>query len=146
MPSGKEALEMFVNKTVDAVKSGNENPLTLAVKLKYIELSLEGIRKGIEEELLREHAKHGSKSIETLGFKVEQAEVGTRYDFSNCNDQNLYDLEEEESVLSEKIKRRKEYLKAIQGQEQLVDGDGVVTVVVPPIKSSKTSLKFTLLK
>lgn len=146
MPSGKEALEMFVNKTVDAVKSGNENPLTLAVKLKYIELSLDGIRRGIEDELLREHAKHGSKSIEMLGFKIDQSEVGARYDFSNCNDQKLFDLENEEKALSEKIKKRKEYLKAIQGHEQLVDDDGVVTVVAQPIKTSKTSLKFTLLK
>lgn len=144
MPSGKESLDFFIKKVVNEVKCGNENPLSLAVKLKYIELSLDAIREGIQDEMLKEHSKHGAKSIDLFGFKIEQAEVGVKYDFSNCGDEWLVAYEEEAKILDEKIKKRKEYLKAIQGHEQLVDGEGVVTVVTPPIKSSKTSLKFTL--
>lgn len=144
MPSGKESLDFFIKKVVNEVKCGNENPLSLSVKLKYIELSLDAIRDGIQEEVLKEHSKHGAKTIDLFGFKIEQAEVGVKYDFSNCNDDKLIDLEKEMEELNNKIKLRKEYLKSIQGHEQLVDEDGVVSVIKPPIKSSKTSLKFTL--
>ena len=144
MPSGKESLAMFIQKTIDAVKSGNENPLHLAIKLKYIELSLSGIKDGIKDDLLTEFAKHGAKSIEILGFKVEHGEVGTKYDFADCDDDELKLLEAQTEEISDRVKKRKEFLKAIQGHLQQVDDDGVVTIIKPPIKSSTTSLKFTL--
>jgi len=144
--TSKDGVENFIANTINEVKAGNVNPLELSVYLKAIELSLEGIRDGIQEEMLREHSKYNEKSIDFMGFKIEQAEVGVRYDFSKCDDDKLIDLEIDANNLDYKIKMRKEYLKSIQGHEVIIDDNGAVTIIKPPIKTSKTSLKFTIKK
>lgn len=144
MPQGKAELDDFILKTVNLVKSGAYNPLLLASQLKYIELSLDGIREGIQDELLKEHAKYGEKTIKYHGFEISQAEVGTSYDYSNCNDSKLEAIQATIESLKHQEKKRKDFLRSIQGHLQEVDDEGVVTITTPPIKSSKTSLKFKL--
>lgn len=89
--------------------------------------------------------RNGEKEIfKTFrGVKFENAETGTSYDFSKCNDPVLVELEEKAKELAESVKARKEFLKTIKVSENILIGDEVVTVY-PPAKSSKSSFKVSL--
>lgn len=82
------------------------------------------------------------------GVKFEIAEVGTAYDFSQCNCPELVDLETRAAELAEQIKKRKEFLKTVpaKGLEILISETGETITLYPPAKSSKSSFKVTLPK
>jgi hypothetical protein len=80
------------------------------------------------------------------GVKFQTAEVGTSYDFSNCGDSVLKELEEQEAEIKEKVKQRKEFLKTVSVEGlQILNGDELLTLF-PPTKTSKSSFKTTLPK
>jgi hypothetical protein len=79
------------------------------------------------------------------GVKFENAETGTNYDFSNCNDPVLVELEEKAKAFAEQVKTRKEFLKTIDKSMDILIGDEVVAVY-PPVKTSKSSFKVSLPK
>lgn len=94
-----------------------------------------------------EVAKYGKSATTPRGVKIELAETGTSYNFSKCNDPELAKLEAEAVQAAEKVKQRKDFLKAVpaQGLEVLAEG-GELIMVYPPSKSSKSSYKVTLPK
>jgi hypothetical protein len=95
------------------------------------------------EEIKRNGEKE--KFTSARGVKFENAETGTSYDFTNCGDPILVDLEEKAKAFAEQVKSRKEFLKTIDGSVNILIGDEVVTVY-PPVKSSKSSFKVSLPK
>jgi hypothetical protein len=84
----------------------------------------------------------------STGTKLELAEVGTKYDFSQCNDSYLVRLESELVILEEKIKNRKDMLKTLSPEGIIVfdEETGEGDTVYPPSKTSKSSVKTTIIK
>ena len=80
------------------------------------------------------------------GVKFTIAETGTSYDFTNCGDPVLVELEEAAKIAADNVKARKEFLKAcdVKGIE-LRNGDELITIY-PPTKTSKSSFKVSLPK
>lgn len=80
------------------------------------------------------------------GVKFEAAETGTAYDFSQCNDASLLQLEQEAAAAADKLKERKEFLKKLPGAgiEVLDKETGEVASIYPPSKSSNSSYKITM--
>lgn len=93
-----------------------------------------------------EVAKYGKTFTTSTGTKIELAEVGVKYDFSNCGDVILMKLLKEQETLENAIKERKEFLKRVplSGMEVLFEDE--VIKVYPPAKSSTSSLKTTIAK
>jgi vacuolar-type H+-ATPase subunit B/Vma2 len=103
------------------------------------------------EYLREEIAKQGNGGDKAeftteRGVKFTLAEVGSSFDFSKCNDQELLQLEEEARSIAEKLKARKDFLKTVpeKGLEIRV-GDELVTIY-RPAKSSRSSFKVSLPK
>lgn len=86
------------------------------------------------------------KFTSTRGVKFENAETGTSYDFTNCNDPLLVELEQKAKEAAEIVKSRKEFLKTIgtEGLDVLINDE--VVKMFPPVKSSKSSFKVSLPK
>lgn len=144
-PSTKEQIKSFVNATVNEVKCGNINALELKSKLKFIEKVAEEIDKQTKEDQLKERQKYQEKIVELYGAKIEVAELGTKYDFSNCGDKDWEYLDIQLRELSELKKEREAFLKTIKKPMSIVHHEtGECYDIVPPIKSSTTGLKFTL--
>jgi len=95
-----------------------------------------------------EVAKSGKIFSTPSGTKIELAEVGTKYDFSNCEDQLLLIMEQQAVVLSEKVEARKAMLKTVPLSGMLVTDEetGDTYKVYPPSKTSTSSYKVTLAK
>lgn len=145
-PSTKDQISMFVHKTVQEVKAGNVNALQLKAQLKCFEKVAEAIDKETKFEQLTERMKYKEKTIELYGAKIEVAEVGTKYDYSVCNDPCWNELNENIEKLAEAKKQRETFLKSISQPIGITDEftQGETVVINPPVKSSTTGLKFTI--
>jgi hypothetical protein len=130
--------EIIENKNVGEV-------IDVIAKMEYL---IKEIRSNKEfVEFVRGYISLNGKEYKLpTGTKIELAEVGTKYDYSNCNDSLLNELEEHKNMLDEKIKERQQFLKAlpIEGIEVL-QGD-LLEKIYPPNKSSTSSFKVTLPK
>jgi hypothetical protein len=91
--------------------------------------------------------KYGKELVTVNGVKLELAEVGTKYDYSQCNDDVLSELEFQLTIMEAKIKERQNFLKTLpaRGMEIIKDG-GEVASIFPPTKSSTSSYKTTIKK
>ena len=94
-----------------------------------------------------EITKYGKNYTTATGTKIELAEVGTKYDFTQCGDKELIRLEAINDELEIKISDRKAFLKTIPiGGIEVVDADGEVCTYYQPIKTSTSSIKTTISK
>lgn len=146
--TSKEQIVHFAAKTVNEVRSGTISALDLKIYLKSIEKIIEIVDKETREEQLEEARKYGAKSFEHFGAKIEISEVGTKYDYANCNDSFWNECDRQMKELAEKKKNRESFLKTIQKPMQICDEEtgGETIEINPAIKTSTTSLKITINK
>lgn len=103
--------------------------------------------KEIIEMVREEVVKHNGKYTTPRGVKFETAETGTRYDFTKCGDPVLDLLEDQAEELAEKIKQRREFLKTVPASGlEIHTGEGELTTIYPPSKSSTSGYKITIPK
>jgi hypothetical protein len=127
----------------------NGNTLQIAEQIAALETFLKEVKaddryaKAVRDEV----EKYGKVYTAGSGAKIEVAEVGTKYDFSQCNDPILYQFEQRLQGAEEAVKQRKEFLKTVplSGMD-IITEDGEPVKVYPPSKSSKSSFKIELKK
>jgi len=144
--TSKEDIERFVNQVVSEVRDGGYNPLHLKIFLKAIQKSCEEIERQTNDLSLYEAEKHGQKSFEIMGARVELAELGSRYDFSVCNHPALADIDEQIKILTAEKKKIETMLKTISKTMMICDEStgGEQVEIHPPVKSSISGLKITI--
>ena len=139
----KENIASIANRIIESVKEGEQDPLSLSVRLAAIEKVCEQVREGITEIALSELGKHQNGKTEVFGAKVERKEVGVKYDFSLT--QKWVDLKAKEDAIATERKNLETMLKTIPGTTQILEGDEVIELI-PAAKTSKTSFAITLSK
>lgn len=104
-------------------------------------------------DYIRSEISHNGNGGDKAEYKTERgvkftlAEVGTAYDFSQCNDPELLELEAASKVAADKLKERKDFLKTIPTSGlDIITGNGEGIKIYPPAKSSKSSFKVQLPK
>lgn len=143
-PLTKEGVQLAVNQIINDLNSGTISPLLLKTRIKYLENIFDGVKERLDELALDEAQTYGEKSFAYQGLKVEVCEVATKYDFSNCGDPEYKEFTEEKAIIERNIKARETFLKALSGEHTTVTDGGEVITLYPPVKSSKTGLKFTV--
>lgn len=133
----------------EMVIRGDIDPLKAFVNIARVAEVIEMLKKDelFLDAAMREYSKYGEKNV-TLGIcTVTEAQVGTKYDFSQCNDSALNDLYEQQAQVKNDVKERETMLKALPSKLTIInDRTGEVTEVLPPVKTSKTTLKLTFNK
>lgn len=144
MPENKASLEVYKSNLKSEILAGNENPLRIAKVLKSLEETIKFLRedKEIREAILNEAMKYGAKTFETFGVEFQIKEVGVKYDFTACDDQEWNKLQKEYEILEKKIEVRETFLKSISPDQQIYDENGVQ--LLPPAKKSTTSVTVKL--
>lgn len=139
----KASLEGYVTDIFNNIKDGGDNPIEIAAKLDFIMKICEGAKKEIKGLVVRELEKAKERK-DYFGYRIEVTEVG-KYDFTNCGDAKWYDLQEQLKNLEAKIKERETFLKGIKEPLAVFDEEtGEVFKVMPPVKPTTTTPKFTL--
>jgi rRNA maturation endonuclease Nob1 len=141
----KIAAEHVIN---DIIENGNAIPAAEA--LSAMEAFVKEVKSSKQYiDFVREEIqKHGKVANTASGTKLELSEVGTKYDFSNCNDQLLVDLEMQIDALEAQLSQRKDFLKTVTLSGLIVTNEdtGETYKVYPPSKTSTSSYKVTIAK
>lgn len=108
-------------------------------KYKFVDLVRDEIKRGSDD---------GKSSNTKYGTKFELAETGTEYDYTACKDAEWDGLNKQSIALKLKMKEREKFLKTIgdKGLTTVNEDTSEVTKLFPPIKTSTSSYKQTLLK
>lgn len=141
LPSNKAEIKTFVQDAKDRILAGYENPLKIASQLKAFEEVVKELRddKDIKDVTLKAAQKEG-KTFDQFGATFQIKEVGVKYDYSVCDDQEWNDLNAQLERLNEKKKAREKFLQVIKGE--IFDATGIQ--LRPPVKTSTTSVTVTL--
>ena len=136
----------FADIVIQEVNDGHTDPLVVLSAVRNLKDILDTIDVGIKDCVMQELSKHG-KSLEMYGMKVEQKEVGTKYNYENSNDRIYDGLRARFRTLDTDIKDREKWLKSIPATGiDIVTEDGEVVKIMPPIKTSTSSFAVTLNK
>lgn len=122
--------------------------LEAAEALSIMEKFIEEVRssKAFTDYVREEVAKNGKEITNSSGAKIELSEAGTKYDFSQCNDPILAQLQAKFEGAKAILDERKAYLKNIPsaGVDVLIEDE--VVKLYPPSKTSSSTYKITLAK
>lgn len=144
--TNKEQRATFVEHTLQAIDEGQASPLTLQLQMKCMEDVIKSVstNERYSAALLEEAQKNG-KQFDYHNAKFQVKEAGTKYDYSNCGDPILSELEAESEKASTKLKDRQKFLQNAPTEGvDIITNDGEVTKVFPPSKSSTTTIAVTL--
>lgn len=146
----KTQIKVIADQTAQDIIDNGQDVIKIADTIAKIEFFIAELKKSPEylDYLISEVAKYGKGMTTSSGTKLELAEVGVKYDFSQCNDPRLVELEADLVFLEETIKQRKDFLKALSpsGVSVLDQETGETITLYPPSRSSKSSVKTTILK
>jgi hypothetical protein len=135
------------NMVADILNNGNI--IESADAISKMETLIKEIKSTPEwiDYLREEVAKRGASVITPSGTKIELAEVGVKYDYSQCNDDILKSLIEEQDRIELMIKERQTFLKTIPVSGlDIVTINGELMTIYPPSRSSTSSIKTTISK
>lgn len=141
--SKKDILLLAQNHSESLVEAAMESPIkTLIAARKMAEYGNE-LAKHLIVPAMRERETYPEKDLKVLGAKIEIAEVGVKYDYSE--DQKWRELKIKEEAIAEERKSREKLLQALKQPMIETDPDTGETFSVPvPVRTSSTSLKVTL--
>jgi hypothetical protein len=146
--TNKEQRQDFALRVVDALDSGQAEPLKVHLQVKCMEDIIKLLNSNtIYKQLVLDAANaHGQKSFEYQNSKVEVKEVGVKYDFSKCDDPVLLGMYEKQAELDKAVKERETMLKTISPKGMTITDEetGETFTIYPPAKSSTTSVAITL--
>lgn len=140
--------EMAANAVASVLEQGN--PLQVAEALTAMENFIKEVKetKEFKEYVREETSKYGKGYVSPSGAKIEIAEVGSSYDFSQCNDGLLGELEQKLLSAKNAVDERKAFLKNVPQSGLIVTDEqsGDTYTVYKPAKTSQSSYKVTLHK
>ena len=141
LPSTKEEVRKFCQDAKERILAGYENPLKIAVQLKGFEEVIKTLRedKDIKAVVLKEALKE-EKTFKRFGAELTVKEVGVKYDYSVCDDQEWNELNRQITELEAKKEARETLLKSIK--DDIFDSQGVQ--LKAPIKTSTTQVTVKL--
>lgn len=143
----KKQLSDIADNIINDVHEGNRNALDVLQNIKAWEKVFEAIKESnaFNDDALEALAKYGKSTI-INGHKLEQAEVGVKYDFSVCNDPEWNQIDGDIRQLTEQRKKVEARLKTVSPKGMTItDTDtGEVYTIYPPAKASKTTIKVTI--
>lgn len=143
--TSRTGIDVFSDQVIQAVQNGEVNPLKIRIWLKTMEEIIDRVKKETNEHQLKEADKYTERSFEYAGAKIEKSELGTKYDYSICNDPVHIQLKKLLEEADKQLKERETFLKSLREPLIIVDeGSGEVVKVSPPSKKSTTGLKVSI--
>lgn len=161
----KKWIEKLSKEIAENVNDGNESAIELLKQCNAINKIIDNIRESVMPIALDEYHKHKEGLLLISGnYEIEQMETAVKYDFSNdaiwqrLNDEIEIAMQTHVNHLIEAKKEREKVLKATKsnpfsGVTDMKTDDKIMDIDTetgefferkPPIKTSKTTLKFTL--
>jgi hypothetical protein len=133
----KLAVATLATQISEGVKEGLLNPIDTAIHLNAVKQVCEDALKLIVDPVLESLEKG---KAEKWGCKIEQAEVGVKYDYSQNS--SWVDLKTHEEAIAAKRKELEDLLKHIPAGKSIFNDEGIE--LIGASRTSTTSFKTTL--
>ena len=157
LPTKASDINALRNRLIQQVHDGKVSALDMIATAKAYSLIVNGDDKkenGILDQLLElaldELSQYGKEKVTKLIFEISQIEIGVKYDFShdpiwNKLNNSVNSAKEALKAREELLKNvpRPDSLKGVKAMTELDTDTGEYFELLPPVKSSKTTLKFT---
>jgi len=142
-----EQRQSFHDQVVNEVVEGIESPTQVGGAIRNLQDILEAIQTDIKKYIIEEVERNGGNYTEG-GVSFQIKEGGVKWDYSNTNDFTLDELKESLELAAKNYKEREGFLKSLpQGGVEVIDeSTGEVKKILPPIKSSTTTVAISLSK
>jgi len=140
----KEAMVSQSLLIKDNINDGYLDPLDVLIsakKMQELGKQLEEVSRPIAEDKVR---LQRGEVYKTQSVEVVEKTIGSRTDYSNCNDEVWERLQQDLCELKELIKQRENFLNALTGETTIVTSYGEVVTLNPPIKSGRIGLSLTI--
>jgi len=132
----KASLTEFAQAVTDKYLDGFSNPAEGKLLAKKMGDFAELVSSNLSDAAASELKLAKGEKREFMGATVTEQMLGTRYSFKECGDPIWNEL-------TEKIKKREDFLKTINGSQQvLIEETGEVVQIFEPVKSGKLGLVF----
>jgi hypothetical protein len=142
--NAKDHAQEFINMVLD----GEQNALESLVTLEYLSQVIDEAKSKIREiatDSMYQIGEEARIGFTIKGVQVQLREVGVKYQFDNSQD--WLNLQKKEASASKERKELEEMLKTLKSPIERIDTQtGEVTTLMPPVKTSKTSVVITLSK
>jgi hypothetical protein len=128
----------------DSINDGYLDALEVLIsakKMQELGKQLEEISRPIAEDKTR---LQKGEVYKTQSVEIIEKTIGSKTDYSNCNDEVWEKLQQDLSDLKEAIKQRETFLNALTTQTTIVTNDGEIVTINPPIKSGRLGLSLTI--
>jgi len=138
----------FVADVVENLREGHANPLRVHLQVKCMEELVKALKENPQyKAMLADEAGKYPKKFEFGNAVFEQRAGASKWDFSGCNDDIHADASRMIEVLTEQLKGREAFLKALpaEGIKVLADG-GEVKRIFPPAKGAAADVIAVTLK
>ncbi len=150
IPLTKSSIKELANLEVTHILENGKNPLEIIELSNALIEFAESIKKDTRfiSYVRDEVSKFGKEHTTKNNTKIELAEVGTKYDYSDCNDFILPELNNKLEKAKKEVSEREAFLKSIppKGIDLMNEETGELIKVYPPAKYSTSSVKVTLSK
>jgi len=137
----------FVSDIIARLEEGSAKPLEVHLQTKaMIEIAEALIADNTYRDILLEEATKYGKAFDYQNAKFSIREVGTKYDYSQCGDLMLAELQERSERATIALKARQDFLKVVPTSGVLFTDEitGETYKIYPPSKTSTTSVAVTL--
>jgi hypothetical protein len=143
--TSRTGIDVASDQIIEAVRSGEVNPLKVRVWIKTMEEILERVKKETADSQLREAEKYAEKSFQFAGATLTKSEHGTKYNYAVCGDTTWERLDVDAKTAISKRSMREEFLKSLKEPLTIVDEmTGEVVKINPPVKTSTTGLNVSI--
>lgn len=142
----KAQRESFCMDLISRIDSGEADPLKVHLQIKCLESIIKMLNENTvyKSAVLDASEKQGAKTFQFHNAKFEIKEVGTKYDFSKCNDPLHAVLTQNLEIAKDELKERETLLKSVPAKGMDVRVNDELVTVYPPSKSSVTAVAVTL--
>ena len=148
----------FCEDLINKMGDGEVNPLQIHAQIKSIEDLLTTLTSTDKSKnkntdialtyksMLMNAAEKYGKSFQLFNATYTLKEVGTKYNYDNCDDVELKELTQQAEIINEKLKARQEFLKKVPHAGMVITNKetGETYEVFPPFKTSTTAVAVSL--
>jgi len=140
----KDSISDLAKTVVQTVQEGNADALETLILAKKGQELFKAIEDNIKDSVYaKQYASKGETTI-VKGCKVEQAELGVKYDYSWCGDPVYEDLLARFNLAKKLKEDREKFLKTVKGKMTIVTEWGEPVEIQEPIKSGQMGYKITI--
>lgn len=134
----KANIDILANELTDGVASGFVNPLEFLVKIEFLNKVLEQAKKQVKELALQ----NLTQPQELFGAKIELAETGVKYDYSQS--ESWQSIKAQIEPLETELKAIEEQIKMATKIGKSIVDESTGELISPVPKTSTASIKITL--